>query len=500
MNNLYLSKSRYCKAVQCKKIIWLKKHKPEYAIQKAKDTVLNNGTAVGQLAKGLFGKYEDIEFNENLDIMIKQTQELLNNKPNIITEASFNYNNNFCSVDILKNKLDGIEIYEVKSSTEISDIYLDDVAYQYYILNNLGFNIKKTCIVYINNKYIRQEELDLNKLFNIEDVTEITKTKQQEIKNNIYELNKYMEENKENEPKDDIGIKCFKPYECEFWEYCTRNLPKPNVFDIKGGMHLDKKFEKYYEGKISFEDLQNENLNPKYLEQIEFELNDLQSKIDKEEIKEIMKSLKYPLYFLDYETYQVAIPEINGTKPYQQLPFQYSLHIIKEEGAEIEHREFLADINDKDFIRHFAESLIKDIPDNGSVIIYNKAFEPARNREIAKMYPDLEDELERINRNMIDFLEPFKQRKYYTKEMQGSASIKYVLPALYPNDPELDYHNLPVVHNGGEASEAFLSLKEKSKEEQEKIRQGLLVYCKLDTYAMVKIWMKFNEIIKNNEI
>ena len=500
MNNLYLSKSRYCKAVQCKKIIWLKKYKPEHAIQKAKDTVLNNGTAVGQLAKGLFGKYEDIEFNENLDIMIKQTQELLNNKPNIITEASFNYNNNFCSVDILKNKLDGIEIYEVKSSTEISEIYLDDVAYQYYILNNLGFNIKKACIVYINNKYIRQEELDLNKLFNIEDITEIAKSKQQEIKNNIYELNKYMEENKENEPKDDIGIKCFKPYECEFWEYCTRNLPKPNVFDIKGGMHLDKKFEKYYEGKISFEDLQNENLNQKYLEQIEFELNDLQSKIDKEAIKEIMRSLKYPLYFLDYETYQVAIPEINGTKPYQQLPFQYSLHIIKEEGAEIEHREFLADINDKDFIRHFAESLIKYIPDNGSVIIYNKAFEPVRNREIAKMYPDLEDELERINRNMVDFLEPFKQRKYYTKEMQGSASIKYVLPALYPNDPELDYHNLPVVHNGGEASEAFLSLKEKSKEEQEKIRQGLLVYCKLDTYAMVKIWMKFNEIIKNNEI
>ena len=500
MNNLYLSKSRYCKAVQCKKIIWLKKYKPEYAIQKAKDAVLNNGTAVGQLAKGLFGKYEDIEFNEDLNIMIKQTKELLKNIPNIITEASFNYNNNFCSVDILKNNLDGIEIYEVKSSTEVSDIYLDDVAYQYYILNNLGFNIKKACIVYINNKYIRQEELDLNKLFNIEDVTEIAKSKQQEIKKNINELNKYMEENKENEPKDDIGIKCFKPYECEFWEYCTKKLPKPNVFDIKGGMHLDKKFEKYYEGKISFEDLQNENLNPKYLEQIEFELNDLQSKIDKEEIKEIMKSLKYPLYFLDYETYQVAIPEINGTKPYQQLPFQYSLHIIKEEGAEIEHREFLADINDKDFIRHFAESLIKDIPDNGSVIIYNKAFEPARNREIAKMYPDLEDELERINRNMIDFLEPFKQRKYYTKEMQGSASIKYVLPALYPNDPELDYHNLPVVHNGGEASEAFLSLKEKSKEEQEKIRQGLLVYCKLDTYAMVKIWMKFNEIIKNNEI
>lgn len=495
MNNIYLSKSRYCKARQCKKIIWLKKYKPEYAIQKARDIVLENGTKVGQLAKGLFGKYENIDFNENLNIMIDQTKKLLKNKPNIITEASFNYNNNFCSVDILKNDIDGVEIYEVKSSTEISDIYLDDVSYQYYILNNLEFNIKKACIVYINNKYVKQGNLELNKLFNIEDVTEIAKSKQQEIENNIYELNKYMEEHMDNEPKDDIGIKCFKPYECEFWEYCTRNLPKPNVFDIKGGMHLDKKFEKYYDGKISFNDLQNENINPKYLEQIDFELNNLQPKIDKDYIKEIIKALNYPLYFLDYETYQVAIPEIDGTRPYQQLPFQYSLHIIKEEGEAIEHKEFLAEIEDKDFIRHFAENLIKDIPDNGSVIIYNRAFEPARNREIAEMYPDLKDELERINCNMIDFLEPFKQRKYYTKEMQGSASIKYVLPALYQKDSELDYHNLPVVHNGEEASEAFLSLKGKSKEKQKEIRNGLLVYCQLDTYAMVKIWMKFKQIL-----
>ena len=495
MNNIYLSKSRYCKARQCKKIIWLKKYKPEYAIQKARDIVLENGTKVGQLAKGLFGKYENIDFNENLNIMIDQTKKLLKNKPNIITEASFNYNNNFCSVDILKNDIDGVEIYEVKSSTEISDIYLDDVSYQYYILNNLEFNIKKACIVYINNKYVKQGNLELNKLFNIEDVTEIAKSKQQEIENNIYELNKYMEEHMDNEPKDDIGIKCFKPYECEFWEYCTRNLPKPNVFDIKGGMHVDKKFEKYYDGKISFNDLQNENINPKYLEQIDFELNNLQPKIDKDYIKEIIKALNYPLYFLDYETYQVAIPEIDGTRPYQQLPFQYSLHIIKEEGAAIEHKEFLAEIEDKDFIRHFAENLIKDIPDNGSVIIYNRAFEPARNREIAEMYPDLKDELERINCNMIDFLEPFKQRKYYTKEMQGSDSIKYVLPALYQKDSELDYHNLPVVHNGEEASEAFLSLKGKSKEKQKEIRNGLLVYCQLDTYAMVKIWMKFKEIL-----
>ena len=496
MDKIYLSKSKYCKAVQCNKILWMNKYKTEEAVQTARDAVLENGTEVGELARSLFGDYTNIEFNKDLNIMVEETIKLLENKPNIITEASFNYDNNFCSVDILKNNLDGVEIYEVKSSTEVHDIYLDDASYQYFVLSNLGLNVKKVCIVYINNQYIRGKKLEIEKLFNIEDITDIAKAKQDEIRKNIEIANTYMaEHNKDNEPKEDIGMKCFKPYKCEFWEYCTRKLPKPNVFDIGGGMHTTKKFEKYYEGKISFQDLQYEDLNPKYLEQIDFELNNLEPKVDKDAIKELMDSLKYPLYFIDYETYQLAIPELEGTKPYQQLPFQYSLHIIKEKGAPLKHKEFLAEIDDSDYIRHFAESMIKDMPENGSVIIYNKSFEPARNNEIARMYPDLKVEMDRINSNIVDFLEPFKQRKYYTKEMHGSASIKAVLPALYPNDPELDYHNLPVVHNGGEASEAFLSLKNKSKEEQKEIRHGLLVYCELDTYAMVKLWEKFKEII-----
>ena len=499
MNKIYLSKSKYCKLVQCPKILWMNKYKSDVAVPTAREAVLANGTAVGELARNLFGKYTNIEFNKDLNIMIEDTERMLKNKPNIITEASFNYDNNFCSVDILKNNLDGVEIYEVKSSTDVHEIYLDDASYQYFVLSNLGLNVKKVCIVYINKQYVRGKELEIEKLFNIQDITDIAKSKQDEIKKTIEMVNKYMDEyNGDNEPNTDIGMHCFNPYECEFWKYCTRNLPKPNVFDIGGGMHKSKKFEKYYEGKISFRDLQNEDLNPKFLEQIDFDLNNLKPKIEKEAIKGLMDSLKYPLYFIDYETYQLAIPEVEGTKPYQQLPFQYSLHIIKEKGASIQHKEFLAEIDDQNYIRHFAESMIKDMPENGSVIIYNKAFEPVRNNEIARMYPDLKDELERINSNIIDFMEPFKQRKYYTKEMHGSASIKAVLPALYPNDPELDYHNLPVVHNGGEASEAFLSLRNMSKEEQKEIRHGLLVYCELDTYAMVKIWEKLNEIVEGS--
>ena len=501
MGKQYLSKSRYCKCVQCKKMLWLKKYKPEEAIKSKKDVVFENGSKVGELAKGLFGKYEDVQYNEDLNIMIEKTIELLKNKPNIITEASFNYSNNFCSVDILKNDIDGVEIYEVKSATDMHEIYKDDASYQYYVLTKLGYNVKKVAIVYINNEYIRQEKLELDKLFVINDITDIAISKIDEIENNIKEFDEFMEKyNKNNEPNIDIGLKCKDPYLCDFWAYCTKHLPKPNIFDltILGNKAKEIKFNKYYEGKISYEDLQYEDLQERALEQIDFELNNLEPKVDKEAIKEILDSLKYPLYFIDYETYQVAIPEIIGTKPYQQLPFQYSLHIIKEKGAKLEHKEFLAEVDDKDFIKHFAESMIKDMPEDGSVIIYNKAFEPTINKKVAQIYPEFKDEIERINSNIVDFMVPFKQRTYYCKEMHGSASIKAVLPALYPDDPELNYHNLPVIHNGEQASEAFASLKEKTKEEQEKIRKGLLVYCELDTYAMVKIWEKFKEIIKNN--
>ncbi len=235
MKYISLSKSKYCKAKQCNKILWLDKNKPEEAIDAGNESVLENGTKVGELARNYFGKYENIEFNNDLSKMILDTEVKLKNKPNIITEASFNFNNNFCSVDILKNDIDGIEIYEVKSSTDIHEIYLDDVSYQYYVLNNLNFNIKKVCIMYINSEYVRNGNLELDKLFNIEDVTEIAISKQNEIQEKIKEINEYMQKyaTKEKEPEKRIGMNCFEPYGCAYWNYCTKDLPKNNVFDIR---------------------------------------------------------------------------------------------------------------------------------------------------------------------------------------------------------------------------------------------------------------------------
>ena len=490
MNEIHLSKSKYCRAIQCNKMLWLEKNKPEEKGEMDNQAVLDNGTKVGELAKGIFGNYTNIEYDENLDKMIYDTKEALNESSNIITEASFKYKNNFCSIDILKVNENSVEIYEVKSSTEIKDIYLDDISYQFYILNKLGYKVTKASIVYVNNKYIRHGELNLSELFNIEDVTDIVQEKQKEIEAKIKEINKYMKQ--KDEPKQEIGMQCFKPYQCQFWKYCTKHLPEHNVFQIRK-MHKDKALKFYYEGKINFKDLLEEEMNWKFKQQIEFEEFNYEPHIDKQKIREFMKNLYYPIYFLDFETMQTAIPEFDNSKPYQQIPFQYSLHYIEKENGELFHKEFLAE-SGTDPRRKLAEQLVKDIPKDVCVTAYNMMFEKGRIKELAEIFPDLSEHLMNIHEHIQDLMIPFSERMYYCKDMQGSYSIKYVLPALFPNDPELNYHNLPLIHNGGEAMNIFPKIKDMSKEEQEKARYGLLKYCELDTYAMVKVWEKLKEV------
>ena len=491
---MYLSKSKYCKCIQCNKILWLEKNKPEVGVYEDNSSVFDNGNKVGETAKGLFGKYEDVKFSENLNDMIEETKELLKKDKCVICEASFDYNGNFCSVDILKKNNNNYEIYEVKSSTEISDIYLDDISYQFYVLSSLGLNIKSANIVYINNKYVRHKELELYKLFNIEDVTDIALGKQEEVKKKIIDINKYMER-KEEESKD-IDLYCFRPYECPFFKYCSSHIEENNVFDIRG-MSINKKIELYKKGHYDYASLLTENILDKYKEQIDFVLNNKEDKINIDEIKKFMNKLSYPLYFLDFETFQDSIPRFEGTSPYEQIPFQYSLHYLEKEGGELKHTEYLAEAN-IDPRRELAEKLINDIPKNTCVLAYNMSFEKNVIEKLSYLYPDLSDHLMNIHNNIKDLMIPFKNRDYYTKDMKGSYSIKYVLPALFPDDESLNYHNLEQVHKGDEASAAYLSLGNLSKHDQEVLRNNMLKYCSLDTYAMVKIYEKLKDKIKNN--
>ena len=490
-----LSKSKYTKGVTCEKYLWLSCNKPEEAEKASNEAILDNGKEVGELARGLFGDYTLIDYDLGFQGMIEETSKELKNNTKVICEASFNYDGNFCSVDILKNDGDGVELYEVKSSTGSKDIFIDDISYQTWVVKKCGLNVKKSCVVYINNEYVKNGELDLNEFFVIDDVTSYIDLDR--VEENVNDLKNTLNSNKE--PSIDLSISCHKPYACPFFKYCTKSLPSPNVFDIGWSTRFSKKLEMYERGHITYEDvIDKEILNDKATNQVRTWLSNKNPEVNIDNIKDLMNSLRYPLYFLDFESYQDAIPKIDGTKPYEQICFQYSLHYILEENGELLHKEFLSDDYYGNPMYGLCKQLCEDIPMNSCVTAYNKAFECTRLKEMAEMFPEFRDHLLNISENIIDLEIPFSNQDYYVKDMLGRNSIKVVLPALYPNDPSLDYHNLEQVHKGDEASKAYLSLKTLNKEDEQKLRINMLKYCKLDTYAMVKIYEKLKEILKNN--
>ena len=272
-------------------------------------------------------------------------------------------------------------------------------------------------------------------------------------------------------------------------------MPTPNVFDV-AGMQRKKKLQLYNEGCVSFEDLlRNNTINGNHKLQMRYEVSDLPPLVNKERIAEFMKQLYYPIYFLDFESFQPPIPLYENSRPFEQIVFQYSLHYIEHDGGELHHKEFLAEPGE-DPRRKLAEQLCVDIPKNVCVTAYNMTFEKGRIKELAQLYPNLSEHLMNIHDHTVDLIIPFRRKDYYCKAMQGSYSVKYVLPALFPDDPSLDYHNLEGIHHGGEASAAFSAMQNMAPDELQRCRHNLLKYCGLDTYAMVKIWEKLKEAIK----
>ena len=488
---MYLSKSKYTDGVICKKLLWLSCYKKEVLDLIDNDSIFENGNRVGELARGLFGEYELIPYNEDTQKMVDSTNLKLKGKPNVICEASFVYDGNFCSVDILKNDMDGVFLYEVKSSTKKLDIYLDDLSYQTWVLEKCGIPIKKSFLVTVNGDYVKDGDFDILSYFHVEDVTD--QLDLDSVEKKILEFKKIL--NSSLEPVVDLSFSCHYPYPCPFFSYCTRNLVTPNVFDLGWNMKFSKKIEFYQKNLISYEDiLKSGEVSSKVDTQIRFWLNSSSFKINKEVIHKFLNTLRYPLYFLDFESYQDSIPSIDGTKPYQQICFQYSLHYFLEEGGELFHKEYLSHDYFDNPMYGLCKKLCEDIPLDSCVLVYNDSFEKTRLLEMSRLFPEFQEHLLNIRDHIVDLFPIFKNQDYYVKEMGGSASIKKVLPALFPNDSSLDYHNLDQVHKGDEASNAYLSLKNLSKEEEDELRENMLKYCELDTFAMVKIFEKLKEL------
>ena len=499
-----LSKSRYCKGIQCPKILWLDEHKSEERGEGVlNQRVFDTGNRVGDLAMRYFGDFTEVCYSDDKSKMLKETKQLLEEKTKIICEASFSCNGNFCSVDILRLRGNGAkdyshEIIEVKSTTNVKPNHLDDMAFQYHVLVSCGLNITKISLMHINSEYILQEEgaLDIQDFFTVHDCTDDVLAMQKDIAAKIESFKKYTTQ--ESEPVMDIGAQCYDPYECVYRSYCWRHIPKESVFSISGrALRFEKKLELYNQGIVTIEQLLKSDmeLNESARLQAETLFYNRPPAADKAAIRAFLDTLSWPLYFLDFETMQEAIPLYSGMRPFMQTPFQYSLHIQKSPGAELIHKEFLAE-EGKDPRRMLAQRLCADIPEDVCIIAYNMSFEKSRIKELADHFNDLSGYLMNLHDNFKDLMHPFQTFAYYSNELCGSYSIKKVLPALCPNDPELDYHALALVHNGGEAQGSYARLTGSSlgAEEKQRIKKALLAYCRLDTLAMVKILEKLREI------
>ena len=491
-----LSKSRYTRGVQCPKMLWMECHMPEqFDDSVMNEAILQAGSEVGDVAMGYYGEFEEVPFDpSDWGGMMARTRVLMATCVPNVCEATFSFDGNLCMVDILRVEEDGVHIVEVKSSTHLKDIYYHDMAYQTWVLTRCGLNVKSVSLMHVNNQYVRSGELDLQRLFVVEDCTGEVFAMLDEVGERVESLKTLMASDRE--PLVSIGQHCKSPYECGYRGWCWRHLPRPSVFDLNR-VQMRMALDLVDRGIVSLADVAGEgvSLNPRQQVQVDCAVSEVEAVIDRAGVSAFLDTLSFPLYFLDFETMQPAIPPFDGVRPYQQIPTQYSLHVLRDAGAELEHYEFLAEAHG-DPRRSVAEHLVSDIPMGVCSLAYNMSFEKGRIREMAEMFPDLAPHLLDIADNMRDLLVPFSKGWYYARAMGGSNSIKAVLPALFPDDPELDYHALEGVHNGSEAMNAFVALAHMGEEEAAITREQLLRYCELDTLAMVKIWQKLVGAIK----
>ncbi|HRN27461.1 MAG TPA: DUF2779 domain-containing protein [Ignavibacteriaceae bacterium] len=486
-----LSKSSFIRGVQCEKQLYLYKYHYNKMdkLSEMQKAIFKRGTNIGILAQKLFPDGMDASPKSQFeyDKAVVVTKNLINENQKVIYEASFNFSDVLAIADIVVNEKNGLKVFEVKSSTSISETYIRDAALQYWVISNCGYKIKDFSIIYINNQYVRNGEIELDKLFLTESVLKLILPLQKWVEENVKRFKTVLSQ--KTIPKIDIGEHCYDPYTCGFYEYCRKHIPENSILDLSG-VHLTKKYDLYRSGIIKLKDIPNDvNLpkNAKLQVEVYKSKKDL---IDKKAIKEFLSDLNYPIYFMDFESFQPAVPMFDNSRPYQQIPFQYSLHFKKNKKSKVEHYEFLADTGIDPRIK-FIENLLRDTKSEGDILTYNKSFEVLRLKEVAEAFPKYKTEIEeRINR-VKDLMMPFQKKYYYTHKMQGSHSIKYVLPALIP---ELSYENLEI-NEGGLASTAFESLYyETDLIRIAEIRNNLLEYCKMDTFAMVKLLEKLESI------
>jgi len=485
-----LSKSQFAKGLHCPKLLWLSKHPEVFHVEpQAASNKIEAGNDVGRLAQQLFPNGHLVEFDvDNFQSMIDKTQSLMEDGVEVIYEATFKNDKSFVMVDLLVKEGDSWSIYEVKSSTSVKESHLYDVAFQWTALKN-HFSLKNCFVVHVNKQYVFEDVLDVVQLFNIEDVTEQVQILQPEIQKQRENFDSIIASDKA--PNVMLGKHCLKPNVCEYKAFCWHHIPETSIFNLYKLSEKNKR-KLYEQGVIDIVDIPSDfKLTPAQQLQVNT-LKTGRTFVDHDIINSFVSDLAYPLHFFDFETFNDAVPRFNGLSPYKMVPFQYSLHILYEDGKLV-HKEFLGE-ETSDPREDLINCMLNDFETSGSIIVFYQTFEINRIKELAADFPKYSDDLLSLLPRFTDLLIPFRDLGYYHPKFNGSFSIKSILPALYPDLPELDYKNLSV-QDGGDAMSSYASLRRiESDDVKNELRQQLKAYCRLDTYAMVKILEKLTPL------
>ena len=474
-----LSKSKYLNGIQCPKLLWILLNEPEKIPEPdaATQYKFDQGHLVGELAKRLFPSGIDIPIDGFMN-NIRQTKKLLKQRKPLF-EAGILAEGIYSRVDILNpSNENSWDLIEVKSTTSVKDVHLDDVSFQKYCCEKLGLKIEKTFLMHINNQYVKEGEIDPEKFFTLEDITEQVEQSSNGIKDRIADMLEVISAT--ICPEVTIGKHCSDPYDCALTE-CWEFLPEFNIFNLYYGGK--KSFDLFSSGIATIREIPDSyKLNDKQRIQQASEISG-KPHVDREGISNFLGTLQYPLYYLDFETISPAVPLFDGTRPYQAIPFQFSLHVAENDGSKPKHFSFLAS-GTGDFRPTFLTELKKVLGDTGSIVVYNQGFEEGILKELALAFSDYDGWVNQVRERLVDLLSPFRQFHYYNPLQKGNASLKSVLPALTGKG----YNDLDI-SDGQAASIAFQAVTygNVSEEERNKVRSDLEKYCGLDTEGMIWI-------------
>ncbi len=476
-----LTKSTFLRGLRCGKSLMLDALHDE--LREPPDAearmIMLQGQEVGRLAQGRYPGGKTGRMPGANPLSLRRTQDLIEVGTEVIYEAAFQHDGVFILVDILVKGTSGWRLIEVKSTSKVDDEHLWDVAVQAHVLRGAGLELEDVCLLHVNNEYVRQGELDLEGLFTEVSLIQETLEAEAVVGQSVTESRALIACGEV--PERDIGPHCKDPRECDFMGHCWQHLPSPSVFDV---YYIGKKaFELYGEGITRIEEIPDDfNIGKRSSFHVRAHKSG-KMVVRREELRSFIDSLEYPLYHLDFETINPPIPPWDGLSPYNPIPFQYSLHVQPEPGAEPVHSGFLAEAG-VDPRWEFLESLLPATEGAGSIVAYYKSFEKGVLAALAEQFPEHAGAIEERIERLVDLRDPFGKQWFHAPAMGGSTSLKAVLPALVP---DLTYEALEI-KDGRQAMRVFLSLADQvGSAAYEVERKNLWEYCKLDTLAMVRI-------------